>query len=147
MLMTQASENHWACANGGWSSDVASGWPFNKWHYKCSFFLMNASLSHPPERVTDTQIGIIPATGGVCDKSSQGKQLRFNDNWLPVWQQAEALNPLTSCPILTPGGDREARWHMTPSSQFKVVAEPRKQRGVMHLYRLLHSYSVCLVLL
>lgn len=111
------------------------------------FFFMNASLNHPPERVTDTQIGIIPATGGVCDKSSQGKQLRFNDNWLPVWQQAEALNPLTSCPILTPGGDREARWHMTPSSQLKVVAEPRKQRGMMHSHRLLRSYSVCLVLL
>lgn len=83
----------------------------------------------------------------MCDKSSQGKQLRFNDNWLPAWQQADALNPLTYCPILTPGGDREKRWHMTPSSQLKVLAGPGKQGGMMRSHRLVRRYSVCLVLL
>lgn len=36
---------------------------------------------------------------------------------------------------------------MTPSSQLKVVAELRKQGGMMDSHRLVHSYSVCLVLL
>ncbi len=51
------------------------------------------------------------------DNTSQQKQLCLNDNWVILWQAAQGLNPLTSCPSLTPEEGREERWHTTLSSQ------------------------------
>lgn len=55
------------------------------------------------------------------DKGSHQKQLCLNDNWVMLRQDAQGLNPLTSCPILTPREGRERRWHMTLSSQLHRV--------------------------
>lgn len=65
------------------------------------------------------------------DKGSHQKQLCLNDNWVMLRQDAQGLNPLTSCPILTPREGRERRWHMTLSSQLHRVERLGKLKEII----------------
>lgn len=69
------------------------------------------------------------------DNTSQQKQLCLNDNWVVPRQEAQGLNPLTSCPSLTPEEGREERWHTTLSSQLHRVERLVKLGEMMQSIR------------
>ena len=76
------------------------------------------------------------------DNTSQQKRLCLNDNWVILWQEAQGLNPLTSCPSLTPEEGREERWHTTLSTRLHGVERLVKPGEITQsIHRQSHTHT------